>query len=99
MRLDVGMIRAEQLLRSIYGKLLDLIGELLASIIAAARVAFGIFVREDTSKSSEHVVRHVILTWNQFDYVMLSLCFRSNQFGNSGISHCTHSSHYNIQQR
>ena len=54
MRLDVGEAAAEQLLGALDRQRLDRVGRRAALIVAAARIAFGIFVGEHRALRFEH---------------------------------------------
>ena len=46
-RLHVGVLGAEQRLRPLAGQVLDLVDDLVAAVVALARIALGVLVRED----------------------------------------------------
>ena len=64
-RLDVGMLGAEERLRAVNGELLGLIHEFAAAVVALARVALGIFVREHRAHRFHHRFGNEILGWDQ----------------------------------
>ena len=72
MRLHIGELAVEQLLRALDGEFFRDVHHLAAAVIALARVAFRIFVGEDGPCGFEHGLRHVVLGRNQLDLVMLT---------------------------
>src|SRR6185369_13822220 len=72
MRLDVGELAAEQLLRPFDRQRLDRVGRSAALVVAAARVAFGIFVGENRALCFEHRLRNDILRRDQLDLRLLA---------------------------
>ena len=67
------MLALEYRLGTITGQVLYLIGKFLAAVVASARIALGIFVREDTAECCEHLRKSVILGRNQLDPASLAL--------------------------
>ena len=65
MRLHVDVFRAKQLLRAITRQRLHLIGDLAAAVVAAAGVAFGVFVREDAAGGFENRLGSKIFAGDQ----------------------------------
>src|SRR6185369_1536706 len=72
MRLDVGELAAEQLLRPFDRQRLDRVGRSAALIVAAARIALGIFVGEHGALRLEHGLRNDILRRDQLDLRLLA---------------------------
>ena len=60
-RLDVGVVDAEERLRAVDGERLDLVDVLLALVVALARVPLGVLVREHGAGRLEHRGRDVVL--------------------------------------
>ncbi len=71
MWLDVGVLGAEQRLGSIDGQLLDFVDDLIATVIALARIPFGIFVGQRGAHRIDHRPRREVLARNQFEPVPL----------------------------
>ena len=66
-RLDVGVLAAKQLLGPLAGQLLDGVGELLAAVVAPARIALGVLVGEHRAQGGEHLGVGVVLGGDQLD--------------------------------
>ncbi len=64
MRLHVGILRAKELPGAVARQILDDIGELAATVVALARIALGIFVREHRAHSFQHSLANEILGGN-----------------------------------
>ena len=76
MRLDVGEAAAEQLLRALDRERLDGVRRRAALIVAAARIAFRIFVGEDRALRLEHRLADDILRRDQLDLGLLAVAAR-----------------------
>ena len=74
MRLDVRELAAEERLHPLDGERLDGIGELLPAIVAAARIAFGVFVCQDRAVRKKDVLRDIVLARNELKPFGLALC-------------------------
>ena len=74
-RLDVGEIAGEQLLRPLDGQFLGDVDELAAAIVALARIALGIFVGHDRALRLEHGARDDVFRSDQLDLVALAAEF------------------------
>src|SRR5262249_13791389 len=83
--LDVRGVGAEELLRPVDRELLGDVDELAAAVIALARQAFGVLVRELRALSCEHVGARVVLRADQLDVVFLSPEFLLNRGPELGI--------------
>ncbi|MDT4775841.1 hypothetical protein FQZ97_79810 [compost metagenome] len=70
-RLDVGVVGAEQLLGAVDGQLLDLVDELATTVVALARIAFGVLVGQAAALGLHHPLAGVVLRGDQFDMVFL----------------------------
>ena len=75
MGLHIGEGAIEQPLGAVDGELLDHIDILTAAVIALARIAFGIFVGEQSAGSVEHGLGNDILRGDQLDLVLLPMLF------------------------
>src|SRR5205807_2717246 len=60
-RLHVGVVHAEQRLRPVPRDRLDLIDELLALVVTAARITLRVLVGQHAARRLEHGHRHVVL--------------------------------------
>ena len=72
-RLDVCVLGAEQLLRTIDRKLLDLVDDLAAAVVALAGVALGVLVRRHRPHGLEHRRPREVLGGDQLDLAALPL--------------------------
>ncbi len=72
MRLDVGELAAEQFLGSLDGQRLDRVGRGAALVIAAAGIAFGIFVGEHRALRLEHRAADDIFRSDELDLGLLA---------------------------
>jgi len=64
---------AKQLLGPLAGDPLDHVGELLAAVVAPARVALRVLVGEDRAQRGEHLGEGVVLGGNQLDALALAI--------------------------
>src|SRR3546814_605252 len=85
MRLDVGKAAIEQRLRAVDRQRLDLVRRRAALIIAAARIAFGIFGGDDRSLRLQHRLRHDVFRLDQFDLKLLAVQFMLHRCRDRGI--------------
>src|SRR5882757_6047848 len=72
MRLHIGVSGTEQFLGAIDSELLDAIHMLTTTVIALARVALGILVREDRALRFEHPRTGIVFRRDQFDVLFLA---------------------------
>ena len=84
-RLDVGVLDTEQRLGPVDRDRLDLVDDLLALVVALARVALGVLVREDAAGGLEHGGGHVVLAGDQPDGLALSVLLGIDQAGDLGV--------------
>ena len=75
----------KSLLRAIARQVLDDVGELAAAVVALARIAFGIFVREHRARGFEHGFADKVLRGNQLKAFMLAASFVVDGSGNLRI--------------
>ena len=85
MRLHIGEGAVEKLPGAFDRQVLGNIHILAAAIVAAPRIALGIFVGQDRALGFQHGARHDILGGNQFDLVLLARQLRGYGFGDLGI--------------
>ncbi|MNZ12287.1 hypothetical protein D3C78_291620 [compost metagenome] len=84
MRLDVGVVGAEQLLGAVDGQLLDDVDVLATTVVALARIAFGVLVGQHGTLGFHHRRAGVVLGGDQLDVLFLALSFllhRGKEFG------------------
>ena len=84
MRLHVGVVGAEQLLRAVDGELLGHVHVLAAAVVALARIALGVLVGEHRPLRLEHARTGVVLGGDQLDVVFLAdalVLERRREFG------------------
>ena len=72
-RLHVGELGAEQLLGPIDGQLLDDVDELAAAVVSAARIPFGVLIREHAAGGLHHGRAGVVLAGDHLQAVRLAL--------------------------
>src|SRR5262249_57339229 len=72
-RLHLGGLAAEELLRALLGERLDLVHVDAAAVVALAGVALGVLVREDRALRLEHRLAHVVLGRDELESVLLPL--------------------------
>ena len=72
-RLHIGVLSAKQFLRALDRQRLDTIGEFLAAVVASARIAFRILVCKDAAVRGVDFREGVVLGWNQFESIALTL--------------------------
>ena len=70
MRLDVGVVGAEQLLGARDGERLDYVDVLAAAVVALARIAFGVFVGHHRALRFEHRLAHDVFRRDQLQVVL-----------------------------
>src|SRR5690606_34658591 len=74
-RRDVGVVGAEQLLGAVDGQLLDDVDVLATTVVALARIAFGVLVGQYRTLGFHHRRAGVVLRGDQLDVVFLALGF------------------------
>ncbi|MNC26130.1 hypothetical protein D3C75_742510 [compost metagenome] len=74
-RLDVGVVGAEQLLGALDGQGFYLVHVLAATVVALARVAFGVLVGQAAALGLHHALGGVVFRGDQLDVVFLALLF------------------------
>ncbi len=72
-RLDVRVLRAEELLRAVDRELLDLVDDLAPAVVAASRIPLGVLVRGDAAHRFEHRGPREVLRRDQLDLAALPL--------------------------
>ena len=71
MRLHIGVVGTEQALDAIDGQLLDDVDILAATVVALARIAFGVLVGEHRTLRLEHARTGVVLRGDELDVLFL----------------------------
>ena len=84
-RLDVGVLGAEELLRPIDGELLDLVHDLAAAVVALARVALGVLVGEARAERLQHRRRDEVLTGDELEALRLAARLLADEAEDGGI--------------
>ncbi len=92
--LHVGVLRAEQLLRPVARQVLDDVGKLAAAVIALARIALRILVREHRARGFEHGFADKIFRGNQLQPLVLAAGFVVNGSGNLRIGFVERAVHF-----
>ena len=88
MRLDVGVLRAEQFFDAVDCQLFDNIDVFAAAVVAFARIAFGVFVGQLRTLCLHHGAADVVFRGNQLDVVLLALVFLGNGCCQIGVVLC-----------
>jgi hypothetical protein len=73
MRLHVGKLRAEELLRAVNGKLLDDIHILATAVVTLPRIAFGLFIGEHATRCLHYRRARVVFAGDHLEAVFLAL--------------------------
>jgi len=84
-RLHVGVVRAEQLLQAVDRQLLGDVHVFAATVVALARVAFGVLVGQLAALGFHHRRAGVVLAGDQLDVVFLALGLSGDGLGQFGI--------------
>ncbi len=85
MRLHVGVGGAEELFGTVDGELFHDIDVLAAAVIALARIALGVLVREDRALGFQHPGTGVIFRGDQFEVLFLAQAFGADRSGEFGV--------------
>ena len=84
MRLDVGVLGAEERLGALEGELLDDVDVLAAAVVALARVALGVLVGEPGALGFHHRGEGEVLAGDQLDLPRLPVALASIAVHSSG---------------
>ena len=84
-RLHVGVLGAKDLLGAVAGQVLHHVGVLAAAVVAAPRVALGIFIGEDRAGRLQHCLGDEVLAGNHLQPFVLAEGFVVNGSGNFGV--------------
>ena len=87
-RLDVRVLRAEELLRPVDRELLDLVDDLAAAVVAPARVALRVLVRGHAAHRLEHGRPREVLRGDELDLAPLALELALEKRGDLRIDVC-----------
>ena len=85
-RLDIGEFAVEQLLGPLDRQVLDDIDILAATVIAFARISFGVFVGQNRTLRFQHRPADDVLGCDQFDLVALTAQLFLDGVGNVGVA-------------
>src|SRR5690606_16060421 len=85
MRLDVGVVGAEQLPGAIDRQLLGDVHVLAAAVVALAGIAFGVLVGQLAALGLHHPRAGVVLAGDQLDVVLLAARFVGDGLGQFGV--------------
>ena len=83
-RLDVGVVGAEELLGAIDGELLGHVHEFAAAVVTLARITFRVLVGQHRALGLEHARTGVVLRGDQLDVVFLALALALMAASSSG---------------
>ncbi|MOA06780.1 hypothetical protein D3C78_1264410 [compost metagenome] len=85
MRLNVGVVGAEQLLGAVDGQLLDHVDVLATTVVTLARVAFGVLVGQDRTLGFHDGWAGVVFRSDQLDMLFLAQSFLLHGFEELGV--------------
>ena len=84
-RLDVGVLGAEQLLGAVDRELLGDVDPLAAAVVAAAGIALGVLVGQHRALAFEHRPRHEVLGGDHLQRRLLAMQLARQRVGDLGI--------------
>ena len=84
-RLHVGVLGAEQRLGAVDRELLDHVDVLAAAVVALARIALGVLVREHAALALEDRLGHEVLRRDHLERALLALELAADRLGDLGI--------------
>ena len=84
-RLDVGVLGAEELFGAGDGEPLDLVHDLAAAVVALARQPLGVFVGHDVGHGLLDRRADVVLGGDQLDAVELAALLAADEVGDLGV--------------
>ncbi len=84
-RLDVGVLGAEQRLRAVDRELLDHVDVLAAAVVALARVALGVLVGEHAALALQDRLRHEVLRGDHLQRALLAVELEVEGLGDLGV--------------
>ena len=79
------MLGPEQRLRAVDRELLDHVDVLAAAVVALARIALGVLVREHAALALEHGLRHEVLRGDHLQRALLALELVADGLGDLGV--------------
>ena len=80
MRLNIGVLRAEQFFSAVDCQLLHDIDIFTAAVVAFARIAFSVLIRQNTALRLHYGTAYNIFRSNHFQFVALSAKFHVDCF-------------------
>jgi hypothetical protein len=83
--LHVGVLSAEDLFGAVAGEVLDHVGVLASTVVAASRIAFGVLVGEDGACGFEHGAADEVFRGNHLKAFVLAADFGVNGGGDFGV--------------
>ena len=84
-RLDVGVLGAEQRLGAVDRELLGHVDELAAAVVAPAGIALGVLVGQHRALRLEHRHRHEVLGGDHLERALLAIELHDEDLGDLGI--------------
>jgi len=90
MRLDVRVVGAEQLLRTVARQVLDDVHILAAAVISRSRITLRVLVGEHGSDGFEHSWTGVILRRDHFELESLAVLLLANRLEYGGVLRLQH---------
>ena len=84
-RLHVGVLGAEQGRGPVAGQVLDLVDDLVAAVVAAARVALGVLVGQHRAGGGQHGRRREVLRGDQLQRRLLAVELLADEAGHLGV--------------
>ncbi len=84
-RLHVGVFGAENLLGAVAGQVLDHVREFATTVVAFARIAFRVLIREDGACGLQHGAADEVLRRNHLQPLVLAGDFVSDGLGDGGV--------------
>ena len=80
-RLDVGMVGAEELFGAVAGQVLDDVGVLASAVVALAGIALGVLVGEDRAGGFKHGLADKVFRGDEFETVVLAVLLVGDGLG------------------
>ena len=84
-RLHVGVLGAEERGGPVAGQVLDLVDDLVAAVVAPARVALGVLVGQHRARGGQHGRRGEVLRGDQLQRRLLAVELLADEVGHLGV--------------